>query len=106
MTRQLAPSVQAVIGGESEAQFQSVVIGLAKAFGWMVYHTKDSRRSEAGFPDLMMIRHDRVIAAELKRQKGSLTVAQARWLAAMEQTGIEVHTWRPADKQRIAEILR
>ena len=52
----------------SEAQFQKIVEGYAKVMGWLYYHTQDSRRSQPGFPDLVMLRGDRQVVAELKRQ--------------------------------------
>ena len=36
----------------NEKKFQSQVVRIAKVFGWLCYHTYDSRRSEPGFPDL------------------------------------------------------
>ncbi len=36
----------------SEADFMDQVIDLAHLYGWMVYHTYDSRRSAPGYPDL------------------------------------------------------
>lgn len=113
MTKSLPLAVQAVVGGESsrvppesEAQFMQVVVDLARSLRWLVYHTADSRRSAAGFPDLIMVRHDRIIASEIKRQDGRLTSGQNLWLAGLDAAGVEVYVWRPSDKQRIAEILR
>ncbi|MEW6583441.1 MAG: VRR-NUC domain-containing protein, partial [Actinomycetota bacterium] len=54
----------------SEAAFQDQVVDLARLRGWLVYHTFDSRHSAAGFPDLILARGDRLVAAELKTQRG------------------------------------
>jgi hypothetical protein len=35
----------------SEKDFQETVLTLARLRGWKCYHTHDSRRSEAGFPE-------------------------------------------------------
>ena len=67
----------------TEKQWQATVTQLAQTLGWMVYHTHDSRRSEPGFPDLVLAR-DRIVAAyaELKTDKPSsvLSDSQVRWL--------------------------
>ena len=93
----------------SEAAFQDKVIRLAKGAGWMVYHTYDSRRSEAGFPDLVLAHRDRgVIFAELKSASGKLTPAQQDWQRGLSDAlpgpsdywgskMLEVLVWRPAD---------
>jgi hypothetical protein len=70
---------------------------LAGWLGWKTYHTHDSRRSDAGFPDLAMVRGGRAIFAELKTAKGRVTQAQLDWLAALAAAGAESHIWRPAD---------
>lgn len=90
----------------SEKDFQATVIALAQAFKWKSYHTHDSRRSTAGFPDLVLAR-DRLIVAELKTQKGKVTSEQEGWLAAFRRLPfVEVYVWRPSDRDLIEEVLR
>lgn len=72
---------------------------------WMVYHTHDSRRSESGFPDLLLVRHGRAIAAELKSVRGRQSPAQKAWLHALEECGIEAYCWRPTDERAVRERL-
>ncbi len=40
----------------TEADFQGQVVELAQLHRWHVYHTFDSRRSHAGFPDLLLLK--------------------------------------------------
>ena len=91
----------------SEATFQRQVIELAKTLGWLVYHPLLSKWSEPGWPDLAMVRPPRLILAELKGEKGKLTLAQMAWLGKLSQCeGIEVYSWWPRDLEAIAVILR
>jgi hypothetical protein len=92
----------------TEAELQAVVKDAARLFQWLTYHTHDSRRSDPGFPDLVLCRPSRVIFAELKSAKGRLTVDQTHWLQVLEKSGQEVHIWRPADwlDGTITEVLR
>ena len=62
----------------SERQLQEAIIEAAELHGWMVYHTYDSRRSKAGFLDLMMVRDGVLLALELKTESGRLTPEQQR----------------------------
>ena len=80
----------------SEAQFQSHVIAIASRLGWLVYHTHDSRRSEPGFPDLVLVR-GRTLFRELKTGSGVLSKAQHVWLDRLEQGGSDAGVWRPDD---------
>lgn len=91
---------------QSEASLQRAIIDLARATGWLVYHTHDSRHSAKGFPDLVLLRGDRVIFAELKTDVGRLTAEQLRWLDALEEAGCRTRVWRPADWDQIATELR
>lgn len=71
---------------QTEREFMAAVIAYAKARGWLVYHTHDSRRSAEGFPDLCMVRAGRLVFAELKREKGGgLSRAQDQWIRAIKQ---------------------
>ena len=88
----------------TEKTLMANVVRLARLLGWRVFHQFDSRRSEPGWPDLAMVRRDRMLFAELKTATGRLTPAQRdtinelRTIARAIQTGnVEVHVWRPAD---------
>ena len=95
-----------IVPGVSEADFQAQVLQLAKLMRWRCYHTHDSRRSEAGFPDLTLVRGGRLIFAELKAEKGKVTGSQQAWLTDLKDTGAEVYLWRPSDWVDIERILR
>jgi hypothetical protein len=90
----------------TEKMFMAQVIELARLFGWLCYHTFDSRRSERGFPDIVMVRPPSILFVELKTDTGRLKPAQCTWLEALEQcTGVEAHVWRPAQWNAIVSRL-
>ena len=90
----------------SEAQWQRKVRDLCELYGWgPIYHTHDSRRSDAGFPDLTMVKGDRLVFAELKKETGKLTPEQRVWLAALVAAGQEATVWRPSDLPRVIRTL-
>lgn len=80
-----------------EADLQSQVIAIAKTFGWLCFHPRNMLGSEAGWPDLTMVRNGRLIFAELKREAGKTTPAQDKWLAELKTTGADTFLWRPSD---------
>jgi hypothetical protein len=90
---------------ESEKAFMADVVTLARQLGWLVYHTHDSRRSEPGYPDLTMVRAGRVVVAELKREAGKVTEAQAKWLDAFRAARVPAFVWRPSDWPHIQKTL-
>lgn len=67
---------------QPERELMAQAIELLRAEGWLVYHTFDSRRSPAGFPDLVCIRGGRLLAIECKSTTGRATDAQLEWLRA------------------------
>src|SRR5262245_3455118 len=91
----------------SEKEFMAVVIAEAKRRGWLFYHTFDSRKSAAGFPDLVLVRGCRVIFAELKPQNGRLQAPQLDWAEALSAVGgnVTYALWRPADWPGIVRVL-
>jgi hypothetical protein len=93
--------------GLDEAAFQARVVAEAKRCGWEgVYHTYDSRRSEEGYPDLVMLRAGVQIVAELKVKKNKTTPAQEKWLRLYEQVpGCRVFRWRETDWFEIKKEL-
>ena len=86
----------------TEKEFMAQVVQLAKLRGWLCYHTYDARNSAAGFPDLVLVRRERLIFAELKRNGGKPTPEQLQWLAALRAVAtvtpaVHVRLWRPMD---------
>jgi len=83
--------------------------GLVTQLGWtLTYHTLRSRGSQSGFPDRVLIHGERVIFAELKREKRvatALSSEQRRWLDGLARAGVEAYLWRPSDLEDIGEIL-
>ena len=86
---------QMMAAGMKERDLQALVVRLARSLGWLAYHTFDSRRSEPGFPDLVLVREDRVLFRELKTEKGRATPAQTTWIAALTAAGMDAGLWRP-----------
>jgi hypothetical protein len=89
----------------SEAQWQTTVTELATLLNWAWYHTRDSRRSPAGFPDLVLVR-DRVIYAELKATSGRLTQWQKQWAERLRNAGAEVYCWHPSNYPEVERTLK
>ena len=89
----------------TERQFERQVKELASIYHWKYYHTWTSIHSPKGFVDVVMVRGDRLIFAELKSEKGKLTPYQQEWVDTLRDTGAEVFVWRPSDFNHIVEIL-
>lgn len=82
-----------------EQQLQELILAAAARYGWLGYHTHDSRRSQAGFPDLVLVHEGRrlTLFRELKKQNGRATPEQKEWLAALTAAGQDAAIWRPLD---------
>lgn len=116
MTRRL------VVGPvETEAQWQAVVVGLARFHGWRVHHGRPMRddkgrvrtpiTGDRGFFDLVLMRRERVVLVELKSATGKLGPGQPEWLelgraAANAAGNVQCFVWRPADWAEVQEVLR
>lgn len=91
---------------EPEREFMARVKELAQRCGWLCYHTWDSRRSDEGFVDLVMVRRTRAVFAETKTARGKLRAKQTVWIAALVGAGLECYCWRPAQWDEIEATLR
>lgn len=83
-----------------ESQFQQQVIELAQYHQYdLTYHNPDSRRSQAGFPDLVLVSSSRrrALFRELKTQDGRVRPKQQAVLLAMVTAGLDAGVWRPSD---------
>lgn len=90
----------------SEKAFMQAVIDSARLHGWLVYHTHDARRSEPGFPDLVLLRGPQILVFELKTERGKLSDAQKRWLSAFEAAAVPTYVLRPSAWDEIQLALR
>jgi hypothetical protein len=104
-----------VSGTVTEAAFMDTILQAAELYGWWPYHTHDSRRSNAGFPDLVLIKPPRVLFLEVKSERGRLSRAQAEVLAMLQECGpgdcrymrdgVEAAMVRPSDWEQIVDWL-
>ena len=90
---------------QSEADFQRAVTDLATCAGWRWWHWPDSRRTTAGFPDLILVRAGVCLFRELKTGTGRLRPAQVETLDALRSCGLDVCVWRPSDWPMIERTL-
>lgn len=81
----------------TEAILLAHVKRLARELGWLVYHTRDSRGSDPGFPDLHLVRGTRILYRELKTAKGRIRPEQAVYIERLALAGADVAVWRPAN---------
>jgi len=106
MPRVPGKAVNALSGVVTEAQWQNTVVEAAQLLGWWVFHDHDSRKNQAGFPDLVLIRPPRVMFLELKRETGKLTTAQGEVLGLLEDCpGVEAEVARPSNWSALVEWL-
>jgi hypothetical protein len=89
----------------TEREFQQQIIDTARLLGWKCYHTFDSRRSEAGYPDLCLVR-DRIVWLECKTEAGRVSPAQADWIAAINAAGGNALVVRPSQWDEIVRSLK
>lgn len=98
--------------------WEEQLLELAALLGWRRAHfrplqTKDGRwrtpvsGDGAGFPDLVLVRGERLIVAEAKAGRASTTPEQRAWLDALDAVpGVEAYVWRPEQWDAIVATLR
>ncbi len=89
----------------TEKDWQEQVVKLATLLRWHHFHPHDSRRSVAGWPDLVLVRPPELVIAELKTDRGRLRPEQRDWLAWLAACGIETYVWRPRDWDAVVDRL-
>ena len=105
----------------SEEQLQSAIIELAHSLGYMVAHFRPARvmvhgmmtyrtpvsADGKGFFDLVLVGWGRIIASEIKSEKGKLSPEQVKWARQWEASGGLYYLWRPSDwlNDTISKVL-
>jgi hypothetical protein len=101
---------------QDERSFTDQVLELAGWSGWRRAHFRAAQTvagwrtpvqaDGAGFPDLVLLRKEVIVVAELKARRGKLGPDQLDWLEAWRQVGARVFVWRPDDWDDIVRVLR
>ena len=105
-----------------EPAFQAQVIGLLRVYRWsLIYHAPDGGHAPGasgrrvaggqipegrGFPDLLAVKGERLLVAELKTNTGRLRPGQQDWLHGFHRAGAEAYLWKPAQWDEIHDIIR
>ena len=98
----------------SEKDFQAQIVSLAKLYGWAVHAERPAMmqsgnwvtpiQGDAGWPDLVLVKGNRILFWEVKTDKGVLSSAQWDWIARLQQVAqaevVQPHQW-----QYIQDIL-
>lgn len=103
----------------SEASFQRALEDFAKLMGWLVFHDRDSRKNDEGFPDVWAARDGMLVVAELKVGRNTRTQAQLDWaeqlvliedhialLCGDSERPVRYFVWRPEDWEEIVAVLK
>jgi len=104
-----------------EKNFQTLVIDIGHQYGWKIAHFGQSQSARgrhitatmadgAGYFDLTMAKGYKLVFAELKREKGTLSPRQKDWVSTMKEVAkynphVEVYIWYPHDISDIINIL-
>lgn len=88
-----------------ETELQEQVRQMCAQLGLYHYHVHDSRRSESGWPDCVIMSQrpglsgagSGIIFRELKSQSGELTSEQKHVGYLLTAAGLSWEVWRPAD---------
>lgn len=90
----------------TEKMWQRMVEQAAASAGWLFYHTYDARKSQPGFPDLVLVRPPDVLFVELKTTTGTMSPPQRAWQQLLERCpGVEYAVWRPTDFEQVTTRL-
>ena len=91
----------------TESDLLTGVLDIARVTGWWAMRVRQGRTAHGrratasgngvGFPDLLAVRGDRIVVAELKIGWRALTDEQRAWLAAFATVSVEAHVWRDTD---------
>lgn len=89
-----------------EDQLQEKILELCGWYHLKVFHVYDSRKSAGpGFPDLVITGPGGTLFAELKSDKGRVSLNQEEWIDALRQSGQHAVVWRPTDWAVIQHTL-
>jgi hypothetical protein len=112
--------IDPAFAGMSEREFQTQIVDFAHLCRWTVVYFRPARvvrnghekyetpigGDGKGWPDTIMLREDRLVAAEIKREGGKATAEQMAWLDRFNLIpGCSGFLWFPSDWTEIVRTL-
>lgn len=88
-----------------EDPYMRAIMAHAEKCGWYVFHDEDSRRNQADFPDLILVKEPRLLVLEVKRTRGRLTAGQKVLLLKLVACGVDARAVWPKDWKALKEEL-
>lgn len=98
----------------TEAEFQRRLVQHAESLGWEWMHIGRTGKHVAngakgtlgpGWPDLLLVRGDRMVIAELKAEKAPPPTVTQQLVLGVLGGAVETFVWRPSQLNLILEIL-
>lgn len=102
----------------TERDYQKRIESTAKRLGYLCNHVNKATvaggrfitpTSHAGFPDLWLVGHGRLIVLEVKRESArpsEVKEAQKEWIHRLQQVpGVEAYVVRPSDWPHVEVLL-
>lgn len=97
----------------SEQEWQTQVVGIARQYGFTVFHPVRNQptarghkqHTEPGWPDLVLLGRSRALFVELKAEKGRVRPEQIETLRRLSEAGCETALWRPSDLPTVLAVL-
>ena len=81
----------------TEAALEEEVRTICAQLGVYRYHPYDSRKSQHGWPDDVLVGPWGILYRELKTQTGKVRPEQEDVIARLRRAGADVDVWRPSD---------
>lgn len=98
----------ALLDSMSEREFQAMILAGLRQRGWICWTVPNMRQTTAGLPDILAIhvRHDVLVAWELKTETGRPTPTQRAVLAVLANVpGIDARIVRPSTWPLLRDAL-
>ena len=100
----------------TEAQWQQQVVDLASILGWSWGHFRPAKTQRGwrvpvsgplghGWPDLVLVRDDRLVFVELKRSGKIAPSPEQRLVLELLGAAVEVYVWTPDDMDEVTRVL-
>ncbi len=100
--------------------WESVCTDMARMYGWTVasfrsvlikgkhgsYYATPVQADGEGFPDLVLVRGDRIMFRELKAGKARLTKEQKMWGELLMRAGCDYEIWREGNEEEVLLQLK